>query len=131
MYLQERRTLAPALTDRIGTTDPRLLRTPRPRSRIRRLTIARHAVVAGDFLRLLKYDEDIQHLPQVQARDLETFVVQASARVGRITMQKVIAIMRSFLRFLAASGKIPVGLDRLLDSPRHLRGERLARALPW
>ena len=69
-------------------------------------TIARHAVVAGDFLRLLKCDDDIQQLPQVQARDLETFVVQASARVGRITMQKVIAIMRSFLRFLAASGKI-------------------------
>ena len=95
-------------------------------------TIARHAVVAlADFLRLLKCDDDIQHLPQVQARDLETFVVQASACVGRITMQKVIAIMRSFLRFRAASGKIPLGIDRHLDSPRHHRGERLARALRW
>jgi len=94
-------------------------------------TIGRHAIVAGDFLRLLKYDEDPQHLPQIQASDLETFVIQASARVGRITMQKVIAIMRAFLRFLAAIGEIPIGLDRHLESPRHHRGERLARALDW
>jgi integrase len=46
-------------------------------------------------------------------------------------MQKVIGIMRSFLRFLAASGKVPIGLDRYLDSRRHHRGERLARALDW
>ena len=94
-------------------------------------TIERHAVIAGDFLRLLKYDEDARHLAEVQASDLETFVIQASTRVGRITMQKVIAIMRSFLRFLAANGQIPIGLDRHLESPRHHRGERLARALAW
>jgi hypothetical protein len=48
-------------------------------------TIERHAKLAGDFLHFL----------------LEAFVVEASVRVGRITMQKVIAVMRSFLRFLA------------------------------
>jgi hypothetical protein len=60
-------------------------------------TIGRHAVLVGGFLHFLRYDDDVRRLPQVQAGELETFVVQASTRVGRITMQKVIAIMRSFL----------------------------------
>ena len=131
MFLQEQGTLEAKLPN----ASERLIRAYREHlDRVRGLaasTIARHAVVAGDFLRLLKYDDDMQHLPRVQVSDLETFVIQASARVGRITMQKVIAIMRSFLRFLAANGEIPIGLDRHLESPRHHRGERLARALHW
>jgi site-specific recombinase XerD len=131
MFLQEQGTLEATLPN----ASERLIRAYREHlDRVRGLaasTIARHAVVAGDFLRLLKYDDDMQHLPRVQVGALETFVIQASARVGRITMQKVIAIMRSFLRFLAASGEIPIGLDRHLESPRHHRGEPLARALRW
>jgi integrase/recombinase XerD len=131
MYLQERGTLESTPPN----ASERLIRAYREHlDRVRGFaasTVARHAVVAGDFLRFLKYDDDMQHLPQVQASGLETFVIQASSRVGRITMQKVIAIMRSFLRFLAASGEVPVGLDQHLDSPRNHRGERLARALPW
>jgi integrase/recombinase XerD len=94
-------------------------------------TIGRHARLAGNFLRFLHFDDDVERLTQVQIVDLEGFVAEASARVGRITMQKVVAIMRSFLRFLAISGKAPVGFDRHLDSPRQHRGERLVRALPW
>ncbi|MHB8816866.1 MAG: tyrosine-type recombinase/integrase [Steroidobacteraceae bacterium] len=94
-------------------------------------TIMRHGIVASDFLRFLGFEDDTRLLAKVQARDLEAFIVKASSRVGRITMQKVVAIMRSFLRFLAASGGIPVGLDQNLESPRHHRGERLVRALPW
>lgn len=93
-------------------------------------TIGRHARLAGDFLHFLRYD-DVHSLPQARVVDLEAFVAEASARVGRITMQKVIAILRSFLRFLAVSGEIPAGLDRQIESPRHHRGERLVRALPW
>ena len=94
-------------------------------------TILRHGIVAGEFLQFLGYEDDVRRLPEVQVADLEAFVVKASARVGRITMQKVVAIMRSFLRFLSASGAVPVGLERSLESPRHHRGERLVRALPW
>jgi site-specific recombinase XerD len=94
-------------------------------------TILRHAVVAGDLLRFIGCEDDLQRLPGVQMRDLEAFVVKASGRVGRITMQKVVAIMRSFLRFLAASGKVKPGLDRSIESPRHHRGQQLVRALPW
>lgn len=92
-------------------------------------TIVRHAEVAKDFLRFLRYD-DTDHR-QVTFDNVDTFVVQASTHVGRITMQKVIAIMRSFLRFLETCGEAPVGLDRHLESPRHHRDERLVRALPW
>jgi hypothetical protein len=75
MFLQERGML--------GATPPkaseRLIRAYGEHlDRVRGLaasTVARHAVVAGDFLRLLKYDDDVQHLPQVQASDLETFVI--------------------------------------------------------
>jgi hypothetical protein len=94
-------------------------------------TILRHGIVAGDFLRFIGFEDDAQRLSGVRAGGLEAFIVKASSRVGRITMQKVVAIMRSFLQFLAASGTFPVGLDRNLESPRHHRGERLVRALPW
>jgi integrase/recombinase XerD len=94
-------------------------------------TITRHTVLASDFLCFLRYDDNERSLFRVQTADLETFLVQTSQRVSRITMQKVIAILRSFMRFLAASGVIPVGLDWHLESPRHYRAERLVRALPW
>jgi site-specific recombinase XerD len=94
-------------------------------------TIGRHTRLAGDFLHFLRYDEDRHRLLSLRVIDLEPFVAEASTRVGRITMQKVIAILRSFLRFLAVSGETPAGLDSQIESPRHHRGERLVRALPW
>jgi integrase/recombinase XerD len=94
-------------------------------------TIWRHADLASDFLRFLAYEDNLQRLAHIQPVDLERFIGEASARVGRITMQKVIAIMRSFLRFLSASGRAPVRLDQYLESPRYYRGQHLVRALPW
>lgn len=130
-YLEEQGALASTPP----TPSERLIHTYREHlKRVRGLvpsTIWRHARLVGDFLHFLRYDDDVQRLRQVRVVDLEAFVAEASARVGRITMQKVIAILRSFLRFLAVLGETPVGLDRHLDSPRHHRGERLVRALPW
>lgn len=94
-------------------------------------TVWRHADLASDFLRFLGYEDNLQRLVHIQPVDLERFIAEASARVGRITMQKVIAIMRSFLRFLSASRYAPVGLDQCLESPRYYRGQHLVRALPW
>jgi site-specific recombinase XerD len=93
-------------------------------------TIVNHKVYAGSFLTFVRYNE-AQSLARLRITDLDAFVTKTSTRVGRITMQKVIAVMRSFMRFLASSGAAPVGLDRQLESPRHYRGERLVRALPW
>jgi site-specific recombinase XerD len=115
-YLEERSDLASPPP----TPSERLIHGYREHlERVRGLaasTIARHVVVAADFLRFLRHDDDVRRLPQVQIVDLETFVTEASARVGRVTMRKVIAIIRSFLRFLAASGDIRPGLDRQFDS---------------
>src|SRR5215831_16055737 len=94
-------------------------------------TIWRHADLASDFLRFLGYEDNLQRLAHIQPVDLERFIAKASARVGRITMQKVTAIIRSFLRFLSASGRAPARLDQCLESPRYYRGQHLVRALPW
>jgi site-specific recombinase XerD len=95
-------------------------------------TIWRHVDLASDFLRFLGYDDDnLQRLAHIQPVDLERFLADVSARVGRITMQKVTAIVRSFLRFLSASGRAAVALDQCLESPRYHRDQHLVRALPW
>jgi integrase len=51
--------------------------------------------------------------------------------MGRVALQKPISTIRNFLRFLAADGLIPPGLDNQIDTPRVYRLEQLPRALPW
>ena len=51
--------------------------------------------------------------------------------MSRVGLQKPIAILRNFLRFLAADGTVPVGLDNTIDRPRVYRQEQLPRSLPW
>src|SRR5215469_1878121 len=129
-YLEERRELASTTTETERLIDAYRQHLERIRG-FAASTIWRHADLAGDFLRFLRYEDDPQRLIHIRPADLEGFIVQTSSRLGRITMQKVIAIMRSFLRFLSASGRAPVGLDQYLESPRHYRGQHLVRALPW
>ena len=62
---------------------------------------------------------------------LEGFVQQVAARVSRATLQHVVAHLRSFLRWLAAHGHAPKGLDSQIDTPRVYRQEQLPRALRW
>jgi len=92
-------------------------------------SILRHAAIVGDFLCFLKYDDRSQGLKDLRAAEIDAFVADTGPPLGRITLQKVAAILRSFLKFLAARGEVPPGPDVL--SPRHYRGERIVRALPW
>jgi len=62
---------------------------------------------------------------------IEGFVAVTARRVGRATMQHVVAHLRSFLRFLAIRGDVQPGLDTHIDTPRVYRGETLPRSLPW
>lgn len=96
-----------------------------------RQTVTHHTAVAGAFLRFLTYDRRAQGLDGLRVAEIEAFVTATGARVGRITMQSTVAIVRSFLRFLATRREAPPGLDQYLESPRQYRGERLVRALPW
>ena len=129
-YLEERGELASTTTETERLVDAYRQHLERRRG-FAASTVWRHADLAGDFLRFLRYEDDPQRLAHIRPADLEGFIVQTSSRLGRITMQKVIAIMRSFLRFLSASGRASVGLDQYLEAPRHYRGQHLARALAW
>jgi integrase/recombinase XerD len=96
-----------------------------------RRTVTHHAAVAGDLLRFLRYDRRARGLEDLRIAEIEAFVTATGTRIGRITMQSTVAIVRSFLRFLATRREAPPGLDQHVESPRQYRGERLARALPW
>ncbi len=62
---------------------------------------------------------------------IEGFLEVVAQRLSRHSLQHTVAHLRSFLRFLAARGLAPAGLDDGIDTPRVYRGERLPRALPW
>ena len=83
------------------------------------------------FLRFLDHDVRPQQLRELRVADVEAFVAKVGARVGRHRIGQVTATLRMFLRFLAATGEGPAGLDAQVDSPRIYRGERLPRALAW
>jgi integrase/recombinase XerD len=94
-------------------------------------TARHHVTVTTDFLRFLKYDDRSDGLQNLHVAEIEAFVTAVGARVCRITMQSTVAILGSFLRFLATRGDAATGLALQIESPRQYRGERLARALPW
>jgi site-specific recombinase XerD len=94
-------------------------------------TITMHAVTVTRFLHFLDYDVCRQRLHDLRSADVEAFVAKVGEDVGRSRMGQVTAVLRTFLRFLAAAGEGPVGLDAQVESPRIYRGERLPRALSW
>jgi integrase/recombinase XerD len=94
-------------------------------------TIQEHQRSAAQLLAHLAYDTDPVRLTCLTAREVEAFVCCSGARLGRATQQHYIAHVRSFLRFVAATGHCPAGLDAMIDTPRLYRHEQLPRALPW
>jgi integrase/recombinase XerD len=94
-------------------------------------TVNRCATIAADFLHSLHYDQHPQCLGTLDVAQVEAFMTKAGQRLGRASMQKVSAVLRSFLKFLATEGEVPPGLEQHIESPRQYRGERLPRALPW
>jgi integrase/recombinase XerD len=94
-------------------------------------TVTRCATIAADFLHSLHHDHHPQRLGELEGAQIDAFLTKAGQRLGRASMQKVSAVLRSFLKFLATEGKVPPGLEEHIESPRLYRGERLPRALPW
>ena len=84
---------------------------------------------------LSRFLEHLQRVPlrpvDLRLRDLEDFIIRAGRRLGRGSMQHVVAHLRGYLRFLAMKGEIPSGLDTQIDTARQYRQENLPRALPW
>ena len=70
-------------------------------------TVNRCATIAADFLHALHYDQHPQCLGTLDVAQIDAFLTQAGRRLGRASMQKVSAVLRSFLKFLATEGKVP------------------------
>jgi site-specific recombinase XerD len=94
-------------------------------------TIRRQGQIAAEFLMWLQFLDNPNRLSSLTITDLERFIQHLSNRMGRAGLQKPIAIIRNLLRFLAANGTVPVGLDGMIDRPRVYRQEQLPRSLPW
>jgi integrase/recombinase XerD len=95
------------------------------------VTIERHCSVVSEFFRhALKQDGGFR-LVDLTPEHSERFITAISHRLGRQSLQKVVAILRCFLRFLGVRGEAPLGLEARIDTPRVYREEQLPRALPW
>lgn len=94
-------------------------------------TIEEHLRSVSLLLDHLDCDPDPSGLPELTSTKIESFVCASAERLGRGSQQHRVAHLRSFLRFLAARGKCPAGLDETIDTPRVYRHEQLPRALPW
>jgi site-specific recombinase XerD len=92
-------------------------------------TVSSHRRTAQCFLQHLAKAGTA--LKRIQPCHVESYVAQAGKRLSRASLQHDIAALRGFLRFLSTDGRVPTGLDRLIDTPRLYRLERLPRALPW
>jgi len=94
-------------------------------------TIRRQGQIAAEFLGWLHVAERPERLSRLSAKDLEGFTARLSRRMGRVGLQKPIAILRNLLRFLSADGVVAPGLDELIERPRVYRQEQLPRSVPW
>ena len=94
-------------------------------------TVTHHDCTAGEFLAHIGYEEHPTRLAALDRQGLDTFLCAVGPRQSRASLQHVVGHLRAFLRFLAADGDVPTGLDTQIDTPRVYRGEQLPRALPW
>ena len=94
-------------------------------------TVRRQGQIAAEFLDWLRVAETPERLSALSAKDLEGFAARLCKRMGRVGLQKPVAILRNLLRFLAADGVVAPGLDELIERPRVYRQEQLPRSLPW
>jgi integrase/recombinase XerD len=92
-------------------------------------TIAHRRHTAQWFLRHL--DEEGITLKKIHCSHLESYITRTDKRLCRRTLQHEVSALRLFLRFLALDGRVPVGLDSQIDTPRLYRLEQLPPTLPW
>lgn len=94
-------------------------------------TLHNHSLTASQFLLHLKKRHKFPKLEKVVSRDIEAFLTETGNRVGRGSLQHIVAQLRSFLRFLIMLDEVAVGLDNQIDTPRVYREEKLPHALSW
>lgn len=92
-------------------------------------TLHHHCLTAQEFLS--SHGTSPANLRRLGPQHIEEFIRKTGKRLSRESLQHVVAVLRSFLRFLASRGEVPFGLDLQIDTPRVYRWEKLPRALPW
>jgi len=92
-------------------------------------SIHKKVVHTSRFLDFLKARQ--RPLGQVQLVDIDDFLKQCSQAYARSTTADIASSLRSFLRFLRATGHIPTDLASSVLAPVVRRDERPPRALPW
>ena len=92
-------------------------------------TLRRDLEVAKDFLRLLRAQG--KTAGRATVADVDRFILQLAERVSRRSLADRGSSLRSFLRYLRMTGKLPRDLATGVMTPRIRPAERPPRALPW
>lgn len=87
---------------------------------------AKHIEAFVAFLRTRKRNPH-----QGRLQDIDTFLMKCCERYARSTAADITCSLRSFARFMCASGRVPVDLAPSIVGPIVRRAERPHRALPW
>lgn len=72
-----------------------------------------------------------RRLSTVRMSDVDRFVAETSARCARTTTKGLCGVIRSFLRFLHLTERLPEDLSPAVLSPRVRKSERPYRVMPW
>jgi integrase/recombinase XerD len=72
-----------------------------------------------------------RRLRDLRLSDLDTYVMRCAKRYAPATVTDVCCMLRSFTRFLQASGRISADLAESVSGPVRRRGARPHRTLPW
>ena len=92
-------------------------------------TVSHHRYTAQRFLQHM--NKQGIALRDLQTAQIESYIIQASKRLGRRGLQSDTSAVRGLLRFLAMDGSVPPDLAGQIDTPRVHSLEQLPRALPW
>jgi integrase/recombinase XerD len=92
-------------------------------------TLQRDLEIAKGFLRLLRAQG--KTAGRATVADVDRFILQLSERVSRRSLADRSSSLRSFLRYLRMTGKLPRDLATVVMTSHIRPAERPPRALPW
>lgn len=72
-----------------------------------------------------------RQVEKLQLCDIDAFVLRCRERYARTTTAGICSTIRTFLRFLHATGQVPLDLSSAVAAPVVRNNERPRRALPW
>ncbi len=92
-------------------------------------TLGRDVATARGFLEELRRRR--KSVARATLTDVDAFVLKSASRLSKATVADTCSSLRSFLRFLHATEKLPADLAKSVFAPRFCRSERPPRTLLW